>query len=430
MKVLYDISVLGVGHYNPRARTGIFRVIENIAYGIKNSEECDLLFCVSSSRKGLSNVLNYLEESPNLSDVPVGHQHKDIRLMHNLDTLYDFINSNISISPKPYELPFRIFRRLLIPIKHKALSQPAVIDFDTLQQTQIYHSPFYDFPPKVTKARHLKKFLTVYDLIPILYPKFFDFNESSVVKSAISNLDPESWVFCISHATKDDLCNYSKTVDPSKVIVTHLAASEDFYPCTDQRQLQKVCRKYHIPDAPYLLSLSTLEPRKNIDHTIRCFLQLVQQEKLDDLNLVLVGAKGWNYEKIFAEISSNPRLEERIIVTGYVADEDLAPLYSGALAFVYPSFYEGFGLPPLEAMQCGVPVITSNTSSLPEVVGDAGIMLNPTDLDGLCQSLLNIYSKTELRESMVEQSLVQAKKFSWDRCVDETVAGYKTALNS
>jgi glycosyltransferase involved in cell wall biosynthesis len=430
MKVLYDISVLGVGHYNPRARAGIFRVIENIAHGIKTSKECDLLFSVNSSRKGLSNVLNYLKDNPKLADVPVGHQHKDIKLIHRLNTLYNFINSSISIPPKPYELPHRIFRKLLTPIQSRVLSQPTVIDFDTLQQAQIYHSPFYNFPPRIVKARHLKKFLTVYDLIPILYPKFFDFNEHSVVKTAISNLDPESWVFCISHATKNDLCNYARTVDPSKVIVTHLAASEDFYPCTDQRQLQKARRKHGIPEVPYLLSLSTLEPRKNIDHTIRCFLQLIQQEKLNDLNLVLVGAKGWNYEKIFAEISGNSHLKERVIVTGYVADEDLAPLYSGALAFVYPSFYEGFGLPPLEAMQCGVPVITSNTSSLPEVVGDAGIMLNPTDLDGLCQSLLNIYSKTELRESMVERSLVQAQKFSWNRCINETVAGYKTALNS
>lgn len=430
MKVLYDISVLGVGHYNPRARAGIFRVIENIAHGIETSKECDLLFCVSSSRKGLSNVLNYLKDNPKLADVPVGHQHKDIKLMRSLNTLYDSINSNISISPKPYELPFRIFRKLLTPIKDREFSQPAVIDFDALQQAQIYHSPFHNFPPRVSKARHLKKFLTVYDLIPILHPKFFDFNESSVVKTAISNLDQESWVFCISNATKDDLCHYAKTIDPSKVIVTHLAASEDFYPCTDQQKLQKVRQKHDIPDAPYLLSLSTLEPRKNIDHTIRCFLQLIQQEKLNDLNLVLVGAKGWNYEKIFAEISGSSHLKERIVVTGYVADEDLAPLYSGALAFVYLSFYEGFGLPPLEAMQCGVPVITSNTSSLPEVVGDAGIMLSPTDLDGLCQSVLNIYNKTELRKSMVERSLIQAKKFSWERCIKETIAGYNTALDS
>jgi glycosyltransferase involved in cell wall biosynthesis len=430
MKVLYDIGVLGVGHYNPRARAGIFRVIENIAYGIKNSEECDLLFCVSSSRKGLCNVLDYLKDNPELSDVPVGHQHEDIKVIHSLNTLYDSINSNISIPPKPCELPFRIFRKLLTPIKNKALSQPAVIDFDTLQQAQIYHSPFHNFPPRVTKTHHLKKFLTVYDLIPILYPKFFDFNESSVVEAALSNLDSESWVFCISHATKDDLCNHSKTVDPSKVIVTHLAASEYFYPCTNQQKLREVRKKHGISDAHYLLSLSTLEPRKNIDHTIRCFLQLIQQEKLNDLNLVLVGAKGWNYEKIFAEISDSSHLKERIIVTGYVADEDLAPLYSGALAFVYPSFYEGFGLPPLEAMQCGVPVVTSNTSSLPEVVGDAGIMLNPTDLDGLCQSLLDIYNKADLRKSMVERSLTQAKKFSWKQCIDETVAGYKISLNS
>jgi glycosyltransferase involved in cell wall biosynthesis len=350
--------------------------------------------------------------------------------MQKIDILYDFLHSNISIPPKHSELPLRILRKALIPFRNRVSYQTVAIDFDILQQAQIYHSPFEKFPLEVKKSRHLKKFLTVYDLIPILYPHFFDFNEDSIVKDAISSLDSESWVLSISHATKNDLCNYSTAINPDKVIVTHLAASNSFYPFDDQQKSQEICQKYNIPDAPYILSLSTLEPRKNIDHTIHCFLKLVQQEKLSDLNLVLVGTKGWNYDKIFAEISNNSHLEDRIIVTGYVADEDLAPLYSGALAFVYPSFYEGFGLPPLEAMQCGVPVITSNTSSLPEVVGDAGIMLDPKDEDSLCHSLLNLYNDENLRASMAEQSLKQAKKFSWEKCTQETINAYKIALNA
>jgi glycosyltransferase involved in cell wall biosynthesis len=430
MKVLYDITVLGAGKYNPRARTGIFRVVENIAYGIKKTEECDLFFCASSSIRGLSNVIDYLKDSPNLSEIPVSYQNKNIELMQKIDILYDAFHSNISIPPKLSELPLRILRKALIPFRNRVSSQPVAIASNTLKQAQIYHSPFEKFPLEVKKSRHLKKLLTVHDLIPILYPHFFDFNENSIVKDAISSLDSESWVLSVSHATKSDLCNYSKSIDSDKVIVTHLAASDSFYPFDDQQKSQEICQKYNIPDAPYILSLSTLEPRKNIDHTIRCFLKLVQQEKLSDLNLVLVGTKGWNYDKIFAEISNNSHLEGRIIVTGYVADEDLAPLYSGALAFVYPSFYEGFGLPPLEAMQCGVPVITSNTSSLPEVVGDAGIMLDPKDEDGLCHSLLNIYNDENLRASMAEQSLKQAKKFSWEKCTQETINAYKIALNA
>jgi glycosyltransferase involved in cell wall biosynthesis len=143
-----------------------------------------------------------------------------------------------------------------------------------------------------------------------------------------------------------------------------------------------------------------------------------------------VGTKGWDFDKIFQELSNLPTLKERVIITGYVADEDLAALYSGAMAFVYPSFYEGFGLPPLEAMQCGVPVITSNTSSLPEVVGDAGIMVAPTDADALCQSMLNLYASSDLRSKMSFKSIEQAKKFSWQNCTEQTIGAYQLALNS
>jgi glycosyltransferase involved in cell wall biosynthesis len=237
-------------------------------------------------------------------------------------------------------------------------------------------------------------------------------------------------VICISESTKNDLCNYSSKIDPAKVFVTHLAAEPSmFYQCKDFNKINSVRNKYKIPEGSYMLGLSTLEPRKNLDHIIRCFAQVIQETKIQDLSLVLVGNPGWNYGKILEEISNHKLLANRVIVTGRVADEDLAALYSGAIVFIYPSFCEGFGLPPLEAMQCGIPVITSNTSSLPEVVGDAGIMLDPTNTDGLCQSMLEIYNKPSLREAMSLKSLEQAKKFSWDKCTKETIAAYKTALS-
>jgi glycosyltransferase involved in cell wall biosynthesis len=156
----------------------------------------------------------------------------------------------------------------------------------------------------------------------------------------------------------------------------------------------------------------------------------VEQERIKDLCLVLVGAKGWDYEHIFQEIGNCGGFRKnRIIVTGFVPDGDLAPLYSGAEMFIYPSFYEGFGLPPLEAMQCGVPVITSNTSSLPEVVGDAGIMVSPMDADGLSQGMLDILSDRRLRHLLACKSRARAGLFSWDQCVRLTLDAYRTALS-
>ena len=195
---------------------------------------------------------------------------------------------------------------------------------------------------------------------------------------------------------------------------------------------QDVRERYGIPPgSPYLLSLSTLEPRKNLAHTIRSFAAIVQSNAAPGLHLVLAGGKGWLFDDIIYEIKlAGTAVRDRIILTGFVEDTDLAPLYSGATAFVFPSLYEGFGLPPLEAMQCGTPVITSNTSSLPEVVGDAGIMLDPKDQDGLCQAMLDVYNKPELRSQMSQKSLAQAAKFSWERCAEETISAYRTAISA
>ncbi len=429
MKVLYDINVLGMSHYHQASRTGVFRVVENIAYGLKKSNDCEPSFCVSTHHAhNIQNSLDYLDANPELAEVTFPVENWQLRgafkeISHEL-------SSKIKGATFAQIIPLKIARMFSDLSSEIVGSFYSPIDPSYLAEADIYHSPFEAIPSQVKRAKNLHKFLSVMDLIPISHPQFFKSHIKNSVKKTVDGLDKESWALCISQCTKDDLCDYSKSIDPSRVFVTHLAASELFYQCTKSKEMEFTRNKYQIPNVPYVLSLSTLEPRKNIEHTIRCFVALVQQEKIQDLHLVLVGTKGWHYDAIFSEITNSPLLKERIIVTGYVADEDLAALYSGAMVFIYPSFYEGFGLPPLEAMQCGVPVITSNTSSLPEVIGDAGIMLAPTDKDGLCQNILKLYDDSSLRIYMSQKSLAQAKKFSWDKCVKETIEAYKVALNS
>jgi glycosyltransferase involved in cell wall biosynthesis len=245
----------------------------------------------------------------------------------------------------------------------------------------------------------------------------------------LESLGPEDFALCISESTKNDLRNYRPELEPDRIFVTPLGASDNFRLCTDTDALAAVKKKYGIPpETEYVLSLCTLEPRKNLEQAIRCFARVVQQEHIKNLRMVLVGPKGWDYDRIFA--ASSETVSDYVIFTDFVADEDLSPLYSGALAFIYLSLYEGFGLPPLEAMQCGTPVITSNTSSLPEVVGDAGKMFDPMDTEGICQALLDVYNNPELRKTMRQRSLERAKLFGWERCTQETIAAYKTALAS
>jgi len=268
----------------------------------------------------------------------------------------------------------------------------------------------------------------VYDLIAIQSPEYFTQHHTQLIKRVIRNIDKNNFVTTISKSTKDDLCEYCG-IESDRVFVTHLAASASFHPCSDQDLIARTRQQYGIPDGPYALSLCTLEPRKNIDHLIRCFRRLAREQAIPDLNLVLVGTRGWKFGRIMAEIEDSTDLGDRLITTGYVPDDDLAPLYSGAEMFVYPSLYEGFGLPPLEAMQCGVPVITSNTSSLPEVVGDAGRMVDPRDEDALCQAMLDIHRSQQLREALSGKSLAQAARFSWARCATQTEAAYRAVLD-
>lgn len=432
MKVVYDISVLGMSHYEPRARTGIFRYIENLGYGLAASQECELSFCAVESWQKLFDALDYLQVNTRLRQVPfVPPRFSRLtnirrfldRNLHKLNTLID--SPQTSMIQRFF---LRVVRRPVFLTRKSLDWVPYSYGLTELKDVDLFHSPFFALPDHGKGTTRLKRFLTVYDLVPILYPQFFKSREDHPLHNILRSLKHEDWVLCISHSTKTDLCNYLK-FDPARVFVTYpAAASECFYPCNDIQRIEMTKKKYKIPEAPYILSVNTLEPRKNIDHTIRCFARLVQENNMD-LNFVLVGTKGWDYARIFHAISDAGLIKERIILTGYVADEDLAALYSGALAFVYPSFYEGFGLPPLEAMACGVPVIASNTSSIPEVVGDAAILLDPTDIDGLCHGILKIYKSPSLRAAMSARSLEQAAQFNWERCVQQTIAAYKVALS-
>lgn len=436
MKVLYDISILGLTYAKPNARTGVARVIENVAKHLIEKEDCHIRFCGGRNLYWVNDCIQYLKANSTFSEVPFSvppFLHKKLAANTKRHQLIEAVvnSGNQKITQK---LNSKFVIRTLWA-KEKILSychnNNSLIHPRDITGTEIYHSTFFPVPEHIQKLKRKIKFVTSYDLIPVLYPEFTEQAMVDVIKGLLQSITPETWVLCISEATRNDLLRYlGDRVNPERVKVTELAASEMFYKNEDKEKNKVVRKKLGLGDTPYILSLCTLEPRKNIDQAIRAFAKIVEEEHIQDLNLVLVGTKGWMFDKIFDEIGANQALKDRIIVTGYVADGDLASLYSEAMMFVYPSFYEGFGLPPLEAMQCGTPVITSNTSSLPEVVGDAGIMVAPTDLDALCNAMLSIYKSPSLREELAQRSLLRATKFSWERCAEETVAAYKASLAS
>lgn len=411
-KVVLDGAVLGLGYFNQQSRTGIYRVAENLMYGLYSHPDIQLAI---TGTQHLPEILAYI--NANYSGTPVINKPDELRLAH--------IENNLVSALGYRTLPQKIIREIFTRLR--ARFKPFLTtDTTALAAYDIYHSPFLPTPKALSGRRKPTKVITIHDLIPHLFPAYFGEWNINIMKQIMTCVARDTYPICISESTKNDLCE-ATGVSPDRVFVVPLAAAaEKFYQVRDNEEIERTLKKYNISiHKRYLLSLATLEPRKNIERTIRSFLKLIQQQKIDDLNLILVGTKGWNFETIFEEIKTNPFLKDRIIVTGFVEDKDLAAIYSAALAFVYPSLYEGFGLPPLEAMQCGTPVISSTRSSLPEVIGDAGILVDPTDEDAIADAMLQLYNDKKLRLALSEKSLEQAQKFSWDKFTEQHVHIYR-----
>ena len=294
-----------------------------------------------------------------------------------------------------------------------------------LKQCDIYHSTFLPLPAPVN---HTIRFLSLYDLIPIMHPEYFLDGFSNKFQEIINSVDPErDWILTISQSSKKDICTHL-AMHPERIFVAHPAASPDLYhPVGDDRKIQRVLNHYQIPEPGYFLSLATLEYRKNMATTLAAFKKLLLEPGYGECSLVLTGTYGWKVDHMLRKVKQDPLLRNRVHFTGFVADHDLSSLYSGAIAFVYPSLYEGFGLPVLEAMQCGIPVISSNTSSLPEVVGKCGLLVDPMDSDGLAQAMLTLVSDEQKRRELRRQGLQRARSFSWQRCAENTILAYSTA---
>ncbi len=422
MKVLYDIAVLGLGHHQERSRTGVFRVVENVALALAEDPSLTLGLCASNYSVWCE---QYLRSAGALARTPF--ESGSMRLA--LDKL-ELALVDAASKEKPGWTIGRVARGCIGFAMMQVRKRLEVVPNSVLAEADIYHSPFYALPANTKGQPRLRRFLTVYDLIALRNPELFESNVVTLMKQVLASLTPADWVLCISEATRRDLLADRPDLDPARVLVTYLAAADHFRPDLRAEQWPSLKHKYNLPDEPYALTLSTLEPRKNIAQVIRCYARLVAEGQAGDMRLVMVGTRGWKMESIFQELEKLGSVSDRVVVTGFVPDEDLAPIYSHASMFVYPSLLEGFGLPPLEAMQCGVPVITSNTSSLPEVVGDAGIMVSPTDADALCQAMATLHQDRELHDRLANRARQRAATFSWARCAAETVAAYRLALGS
>jgi glycosyltransferase involved in cell wall biosynthesis len=217
-------------------------------------------------------------------------------------------------------------------------------------------------------------------------------------------------------------------LDPEKISVIPLAAPAHFCWTGDEQELQRVRQTYGI-EGEYILSVGAIQPRKNLSRLLTAYSRLRWANPEGKLpKLVLVGKCAWLYEETLRTISEMG-ITDSVVLTGYVPQADLPPLYSGAVCFVYPSYFEGFGLPPLEAMKCGAPVIVGNKTSLPEVVGDAGVLVDPFDVDEIASAMQRVIADPGLRTLLRAQGLERAQLFEWQETARQTLAVYQKAAS-
>jgi glycosyltransferase involved in cell wall biosynthesis len=273
----------------------------------------------------------------------------------------------------------------------------------------------------IPPAKQTKRVAFVHDLTPLLFPQYHSKTNVFLQKIRFSKLGEVDAILTNSEATKKDIVE-RLGLGSEKIYVTPLGAGEHFRPMVE-RETKPVLAKFGLRK-PYILFVGTLEPRKNLVTLVQAFNRLKSENGIPH-QLVLAGRKGWLYESLMAEIGRSPYAAD-IRLTGYVADEEVPALISAADAFAYPSFYEGFGLPVLEAMQCGTPVVTSAISSLPEVGGDACLYADPHSEAELADRLFLILNDAEFRRQLSEKGIQRAKQFSWERCARETLKVYES----
>lgn len=301
-----------------------------------------------------------------------------------------------NVEMKIYKMPACFFRNIFL--LWQKFNWPPIENFTG--KVDIFYSFNWYFPPQKTG----KKVGTVFDLTSITHPEWHDPKTTELDKIRLKRMSKMAdLIIAISENSKKD---FLKVFPHSNVEIVYPAAKAQIMAKADAVKTKEILQKYNI-NPGFILSVATLEPRKNLPGLLKAYLSSRLARPL-----VLVGGAGWKNQELMNLVN---RHQSKIKVMGFITDEELPVFYQQAFCLIYPSFYEGFGMPVLEAMACGVPVICSNTSSLPEVGGEAVIYVNPCCRDEIKSALINLESKPNLRKALIQKGLKQAEKFSWNK---------------
>jgi glycosyltransferase involved in cell wall biosynthesis len=288
------------------------------------------------------------------------------------------------------------------------------------ERPDVYHAPHYVLPPAV----RCRSVVTIHDCIHLMFPQYLP------NRAAYAYARASMWaaarrsdrILTVSEASKRDILHFFN-VKPEKIVVVYNAIDEHFSTTPSEEQVARIRERYQL-DHKFVLYVGNIKPHKNLVRLIEAFDEL-RQGDLEDLKLLIIGDQISRLPALRRAVHRH-KLHKQVRFLGYVGDDQLAILYRLASVFVFPSLYEGFGLPPLEAMASGTPVVTSNVSSLPEVVGDAAVLVNPYDVDAIVDGLRRVLTDPVLAADMSRKGIERAREFSWERSVAKTWAVYQT----
>lgn len=350
-----------------------------------------------------------------------------IRALLALDAENDYVLAVAGREPSPYVGPTLQGRARVasIPLSERTVTRlwhrlrvPLPVEL-FVGRVDLFHSPDFVLPPTLAA----RKILTVHDLSFLRVPECAEPSLGWYLKGAVPrSVQRADLITADSECTRRDV-HELLGVGLDRITVVHGGVDPRFRRLNDVAAQEAVRRRYGLY-RPFVLSIGTLEPRKNYVRLIQAFA-LARRRGLTEHQLVICGRKGWLYEGIFKAVSESG-LQPHVVFPGYIRDEDLPELYCAADLFAFPSLYEGFGLPPLEAMACGTPTIVSNASSLPEVVGDAALLVAPSDVEALSQAMYSVLTDSALRSRLAAAGPARAARFTWPEAARRLLAAYRT----
>lgn len=292
------------------------------------------------------------------------------------------------------------------------------------EQIQLYHIPQNGVGLPLKK--NCKFVITLHDVIPYRMPETVSDRYLKLFSEYIPKIIPEcDGIITVSNFSKSDIIK-AFNFPEDKIYVTHLA-SEDIYRPLDKRISKYIAKKYYSIDGDFILYVGGFSPRKNIIGAIKSFSKFLSIYK-KPITLVIAGNKGKSYS-IYKKCTESLNITNKVIFPGFISIKHLPYIYNAAKLFLYPSFYEGFGLPTIEAMACGTPVITSNRTSMPEVVGESALLIDPENHEDLCNAMLNVMCNKKLYEFLVKAGLHRASQFSWKKTAEDTLNIYNKIIN-